>query len=146
MRCSCFVLRFYGPGLVLKVVNQYCAHSFTRNWQLPFLNQRKGEKVLCSNEYYKLCFCWEIRKLSTLFVEKKHFIWSYGSSPEVIKLFSCATQLNTKFVLLINFKLLTIANSFLLNIAEHENFSANKYENAKTFLYERKMILSRIFG
>ena len=26
--------------------------------------------------------------------------------------------------------LLTIANSFLLNIAEHENFSANKYENA----------------
>ena len=34
------------------------------------------------------------------------------------------------FVLLINLKLLTIANSFLLNIAEHENFSANKYENA----------------
>ena len=23
--------------------NQYCAHSFARNWQLPFLNQRKGE-------------------------------------------------------------------------------------------------------
>ena len=22
---------------------QYCAHSFARNWQLPFLNQRKGE-------------------------------------------------------------------------------------------------------
>ena len=36
----------------------------------------------------------------------------------------------TKFVLLLNLKLLTIANSFLLNIAEHENFSANKYENA----------------
>ena len=35
-----------------------------------------------------------------------------------------------KFVLLINLKLPTIANSFLLNIAEHENFSANKYENA----------------
>ena len=29
-----------------------------------------------------------------------------------------------------NLKLLTIANSFLLNIAEHENFSANWYENA----------------
>ena len=58
-----FVLRFYGPvnpmrscraqsvylttrswtGLVLKAVNQYCAHSFARNWQLPFLNQWKGE-------------------------------------------------------------------------------------------------------
>ena len=24
-------------------VKQYCAHSFTRNWQLPFLDQRKGE-------------------------------------------------------------------------------------------------------
>ena len=36
-----------------------------------------------------------------------------------------------KFVLLINLKLLTNENSFLLNIAEHENFSANKYENAK---------------
>ena len=35
-----------------------------------------------------------------------------------------------KFVLLINLKLLTILNSFLLNIAEHENFSANIYENA----------------
>ena len=40
---------------------------------------------------------------------------------EVIKLFSCSTQLSMKFVLLINLKLLTIANSFLLNIAEHEN-------------------------
>ena len=52
------------------------------------------------------------------------------SGPEVIKLFSCSTQLSMKFVLLINFKLPTIANSFLLNIAEHENFSDNKYENA----------------
>ena len=34
-----------------------------------------------------------------------------------------------KIVLLINLKLLTIAKSFLLNIAEHENLSANKYEN-----------------
>ena len=25
------------------MVNQYCAQSFARNWQLPFLNQRKGE-------------------------------------------------------------------------------------------------------
>ena len=32
--------------------------------------------------------------------------------------------------LLINLKLQTNANYFLLNIAEHENFSANKYENA----------------
>ena len=53
-----------------------------------------------------------------------------SSDLEVIKLFSCSTQLSMKFVLLINLKLLTTANSFLLNIAEHETFSANKYENA----------------
>ena len=53
--------------------------------------------------------------------------------PEVIKLFSCSTQLSMKFVLLINLKLLTIANAFLLNIAEHDNFSAHKYENANYF-------------
>ena len=49
---------------------------------------------------------------------------------EVIKLFSCSTQLRMKFFMLINLKLLTMPNYFLLNIAEHENFSANKYENA----------------
>ena len=58
-----FVLRFYGPvnpmgscrarsvylttrllGRLSPLnVNQYCAHSFARNLQLPFLNQRKGE-------------------------------------------------------------------------------------------------------
>ena len=54
----------------------------------------------------------------------------HSAVPEVIKLFSCSTQLSMKFVLLINLKLLTIANSFLLNLSEHENFSANNYENA----------------
>ena len=44
--------------------------------------------------------------------------------------FSCSTQLSMKFVFLINLKLPIIANSLLLNIAEHENFSANKHENA----------------
>ena len=53
---------------------------------------------------------------------------AYG--PEVIKLLSCSNQLSMKFVLLINHKVLAVAIFFLLNIAEHENFSANKYENA----------------
>ena len=44
--------------------------------------------------------------------------------------FSCSTQLNMKFFLLRNLKILTIENSFLLNIVEHEIFSANIYENA----------------
>ena len=53
------------------------------------------------------------------------------AGPKIIKLFSCSTQLSMKFILLINLKLLTTANSFLLNIAEHENFSANNYENTE---------------
>ena len=40
-----------------------------------------------------------------------------------------------EFVMLINLKLLANANSFLLKIAEHENFSANKYENANYCKY-----------
>ena len=40
-----------------------------------------------------------------------------------------------KFVLLINLKILAFANSFLLNITEHENFSANKYENVGIFIF-----------
>ena len=51
--------------------------------------------------------------------------------PRDYKTFSCSTQQSMKFVLLTILKLLIFANSFLLNIAEHENFSANKYENAK---------------
>ena len=60
------------------------------------------------------------------FYEKKKKVLNYQqnnqqSGPEVIKLFSCSTQLSMKFVLS-NRKLLTIANTFLLNIAEHGAF------------------------
>ena len=37
------------------------------------------------------------------------------SGPEIIKLFSCSTQMSMKFVLQINLKLLTISNYCLLN-------------------------------
>ena len=40
---SVYLTTRYWAGLVLKAVKHYCAHSFARNWQLPFLNQRKGE-------------------------------------------------------------------------------------------------------
>ena len=46
-------------------------------------------------------------------------------APEVIKLFSCSTEMSMKFILLINLKFTNNENSFLLNIAEHENFSGN---------------------
>ena len=47
-----------------------------------------------------------------------------------------------KIFMLINLKLQTTANSFSLNIAEHENFSANKYENANRFGHEKSLITS----
>ena len=46
--------------------------------------------------------------------------WTDRLGSEVIKL----------FFMHINLKSLTITNSFLLKMARHENFSANKYENA----------------
>ena len=70
------------------------------------------------------------------FISKKTYwgrVFGGNSGPEVLKLFSCSTQLSMKFVLLINPKLLRTANSSLLHIAEHENFSANEYEKANYF-------------
>ena len=56
------------------------------------------------------------------------------SGLEVIKLFSCSTQLSMKFDLLINLNSLIIPIFFLLNIAEHENFSANKFISRENFM------------
>ena len=54
----------------------------------------------------------------------------HSPGPEVIKLFSCSTQLSMKFYLLINSKLLISTVVFLLSLAEYEIFSAYEYENA----------------
>ena len=51
-----------------------------------------------------------------------------------------------KIYLLINMKML-FAISILLNIAEHENFSANKYENANfSYLLAEKISCSAEFS
>ena len=58
------------------------------------------------------------------------------SSPEVIKLYFVLNSAENEICpAIINLKLLTIANYFLLYIAEHENFSANKYENFIFHIY-----------
>ena len=88
---------------------------------MPFLNQQKQNDK--RNDF--------MINLQDSYVAELGFkLVIPGSGPEVIKLFSCSTQLSVKFVLLKNLKLLTIANAFLLYIAQHEIFSANKYENA----------------
>ena len=46
------------------------------------------------------------------------------------KIFFNLNSAEHEIFMIINLKLLTIAISYLLNLAEHENFSANKYENA----------------
>ena len=45
---------FSWAGSVLLAVNQYHAHSFPRNWQLPFLNQWKGENDCRKYAHYSL--------------------------------------------------------------------------------------------
>ena len=98
---------------------------------------RSNTVVWSSNRPYQYTYIWAVT-------------WeNVSSGPEVIKLFSCSTQLSMKFVLLIYLKLLTILNSFLLNIADLENFSVNKYENAnrENFMlswveHEKKFITS----
>ena len=39
------------------MVNQYCAHSFARSWQLPFLNLGKGENDL--RKYFTINSPWK---------------------------------------------------------------------------------------
>ena len=75
------------------------------------------------------------------------FMWTTKAliGPRGYKTFSCSTQLNMKIFMLINLKLLAMPNSLLLNIAEHENFSANKYENANyslVFISRENFMLS----
>ena len=45
------------------------------------------------------------------------------AKPEVIKLFSCSTQLSMKFHLVIKIKIPTIKTFFMLNSAEHAQLS-----------------------
>ena len=72
-----------------------------------------------------------------------HMLYKHiNPGPEVIKLFSCSTQLSIKFFLVINLKLLTIANSFLLNIVEHEIFPANKFVGIFISISRENILLS----
>ena len=84
-----FVLRFYGPvnpmgscwarsvylttHLLGKLsplsVIKNCAHSFTRNWQLPFLNQQERmttENISWSNELRKYAKCVLVNRSAVL--------------------------------------------------------------------------------
>ena len=50
-------------GQALSLFNQYCAHSFARNWQLPFLNQQKREndhrKYFMINLHKRMFSTWQ---------------------------------------------------------------------------------------
>ena len=93
-----------------------------------FLTHQRVVKWICSNFRIGMARSWSVRILRLNTVATSRIV----SRPyrEVIKHFSCSTQLSMEFVLLINLKLLIFENSSLLNIAEYENFSAGKYENA----------------
>ena len=106
--------------------------SLLINMKMPTLvSYLLTEKISCSAELsmkkfynFRSRFCLAVIKHLLILL---HWVnYSSGSWnlfwPEVIKHFSCSTQLSKKFVLLVNLKLQTIAIFFLLNIAQHEFF------------------------
>ena len=67
---------------------------------------------------------------------------SQRSAPEVIKLFSCSTQLSMKFILLINVKMPTIVGILtfisMINTAS-ERFKARNFFISKHFSFYQKL-------
>ena len=57
------------------------------------------------------------------------------AGPDVIKLFSCSTQLSTKFILLINVKMSAIAGILTFISLINTTFESLKARNSFTFRY-----------
>ena len=57
---------FTGQAQSSKRLTQYCAYSFARDWQLPFLNQQKGEydyrKYFMINLHERMLPTWRVTK------------------------------------------------------------------------------------
>ena len=69
------------------------------------------------------------------------------SGPEVIKLFSCSTQLSMKFSLQINIRMLTIDGIFIFISREIFMLSKNEYSIASNFRFNnRKNLMSAEFS
>ena len=58
-----------------------------------------------------------------------------GTGPEVIKLFSCSTQLSMEFFRLKNVKILTIVG--ILTFMSKKNFMLSRVEHEKSFITSR---------
>ena len=71
--------------------------------------------------------------------QARHFV---GPGLEVIKLFSCSTQLSTKFILLINVKMRTIVGilTFICRInSTSENLKARKICVFQDFTFDEQL-------
>ena len=62
----------------------------------------------------------------------KKVLKNSGPGPEVIKLFSCSTQLSTKFILLINVKMPTTVG--ILTFISMINTTSERFKAKKNFL------------
>ena len=62
-------------------------------------------------------------------------LYDFHKAPgaEVIKLFSCSTQLSMKFKMLINIEIAKIYGIFRFNSLKPVIYPANKYQNANNF-------------
>ena len=94
-----------------------------------------------------------------MFALKLHFQGKYALTfhvnhlpgPEVIKLFSCSTQLSTKFILLINVKMPTIVGIFTFISMIHVNTTSEVLKARNFFIgryfsfYEQLKFRAQLF-
>ena len=120
----CVVIRSTSAEALLMSIHNIHVYVFMKKQKLI----SSGAEVITDT----LCSAQTILSVSLPY-QVHNLIRVYTTGPEVIKLFSCSSQLSMKCFKLINLKLLTMPNTFLLNIAEYENFS--------TYIYEMQTII-----
>ena len=74
-------------------------------------------------------------RLFLFFVFSPHvfFLLDFSPDPQVIKLFSCSTLLNTKLILLINVKMSTIVG--ILTFISKKNTTPERFKARNYFIY-----------
>ena len=111
-RCLFVRVRFYGPvnpmgscrarsvylttHLLgrLSSLSGYCAHSLANNWQLPFLNQRKGEND--RRKYFMI----NLHETRNLLISSRTRIQLRPALPDVVSPFCILTFASMCFILI----------------------------------------------
>ena len=106
-------------------------------WHSDNVPERIFEKVTFEKSQQTTTKAWKI----TQYAKSKYAIPTPG--PKVIKLFSCSTQLSTKFILLINVKMTTIVG--ILTFISMINTTSERLK-ARTSLFVRILVFMSIWN